>query len=361
MFISLTDEDKAEIKKFVESNDLQALLKLTIEKEASDLHLIVDSPPILRIKGELKELDMPKLSSEDIQYLVYSIMTRQQIAAFNNEKELDLGLQFDATNRFRLNLHVQKGFMEAVFRVVTARNFSFETLRIPEVVKELTLSKNGLILIAGPTNSGKSTTIAAMVDLINRQRNAVVITLERPIEYVHKRVHSIIKQREIGVDSSSFSIALQTSLRQDPDVIVVGEIDELETAKTSLIAAEAGYLVIASLHAPDTQSGINRLVGLFPAELRRQVLAQVANCMIGMITQMLIPSLDGKERILATEVIISNEAVKRVIRMDELMQIPNIIQTGKSYHMHSLRESLEQYIESGLIDYRVLDTLHGSA
>lgn len=358
-FISMADKDRLEIKRFVESYDLQTLLRLTIENEASDLHLIVDSPPVLRARGDLKELDMPKLSAEAIQHLVFSLMTKQQILRFQKEQELDFGLQFDALNRFRVNLHIQKGFTEAVFRLITTRTFSFEALRIPDVVKELALSKSGLILIAGPTGSGKSTTIAAMVDLINRERKAVIITLERPIEYVHERVLSIIKQREIGVDTKSFSMAIQTSLRQDPDVIVVGEIDEPETAKTSLIAAEAGYLVIASLHAPDTLNGIDRLIGLFPMESRKQILAQLANCTRGMITQMLVPTIDGNSRVLATEVVIMTEALKRIIRADELIQIPNIIQTGKSYKMHSMRDSLRQHIADGLIDPKFLDTLRG--
>jgi len=357
IFLSISEKDRAEIKKFVNLYDLQALLKITIEKESSDLHLTVGSPPILRVKGDLKELDMAKLTAEDICHQVFSVMTRQQIARFEKDKELDFGLQFDSLHRFRVNLHIQKGFMEAVFRLVTTRTFSFETLRIPDVVKELALSKDGLILIAGPTGSGKSTTIAAMVDLINHQRKAVIITLERPIEYVHERVQSIIKQREVGVDTKSFSVALQTSLRQDPNVIIVGEIDEMETAKTALVAAEAGYLVIASLHAPNTLHGIDRFVGLFPIESRKQALAQIANCTRGMITQMLIPALDGRERVLATEVVISNEALKRVIRSDELIQIPNIIQTGRSYKMHSMADSIKKYIDAGLIDPKILDAV----
>ncbi|MDD2657948.1 MAG: ATPase, T2SS/T4P/T4SS family, partial [Candidatus Pacebacteria bacterium] len=197
-----------------------------------------------------------------------------------------------------------------VFRLIPTRSFSFEELKIPDVVRDLASCKEGLILVAGPTGSGKSTTIAAMVDMINNQRRAVIITLERPIEYVHERVQCIIKQREVGVDTKSFSTALQTSLRQDPNVIVIGELDDIETVRTALIAAEAGYLVIASFHAPDTLNGIDRLVGLFPVESRKQMLAQFANCLRGMITQLLIPTIDGKERVLATEVIVANDAVK---------------------------------------------------
>lgn len=349
-FSEVTDESRREIHDFVERIDIRKLLQMTVDKKGSDLHILADHAPVLRVQGELQELEIPPIPARDIPRLIYSVMTKQQIRRFEQNKELDFGMQFDMQNRFRVNLHIQRGYMEAAFRLIVTRTFSFTELHIPEAVKDLARIKEGLILICGPTGSGKSTTIAAMVDLINHERKAVIITLERPIEYVFENDKCIIKQREIGIDTNSFSQALQSSLRQDPNIIIVGELDDMETVKTALIAAEAGYLVIASFHAPNTVSGIDRLTGMFPMESRKQILAQVSNSMKGMITQMLIPSVDKKKRVLASEVLMANEAVKRVIRSDELYQIPNVIQTGVHYKMQSMQESIRRYVESGVVD-----------
>jgi len=206
------------------------------------------------------------------------------------------------------------------------------------------------VLVVGPTGSGKTTTIAAMVELINQERKAVVITLERPIEYIHNNVKSIIKQREVGVDTNSFSVALKSSLRQDPNVIVVGEMDDIETVKTALIAAEAGYLVIASFHAPNTIQAIDRMASIFPVENRRQVLAQLANCIRGIIFQLLIPRRDKNGRVLASEVVIGNDAVRTIVRKDELIQLPTIVQTSGMYHMQTMYDSIRKYLNEGIID-----------
>jgi twitching motility protein PilT len=349
-FVDLPAKDLEDIKRMTDRLNIGKLLELTIQKGASDLHLLADQLPVIRVQGDLETVDIGKLSSEDIPTLIYSFMNKQQIRRFEQTKELDFGLQYDMRNRFRVNLHMQRGFMEATFRLITTRIFSFEELNIPEAVKDLARLKEGLVLIAGPTGSGKSTTMAAMVELINEERKVVVITLERPIEYVFINKKSIIKQREIGVDTSSFSVALQSSLRQDPNVIVVGELEDTETVKTALIAAEAGYLVIASFHAPNTIHAIDRLVNVFPPENRKQVLSQVSNCLRGIVTQLLVPTTDRKTRVLATEILISNDAVKRVIRNDDLIQIPTIIQTGSAYKMLSMSESIRRYVEKGIVD-----------
>jgi len=223
-------------------------------------------------------------------------------------------------------------------------------LNIPEVVKDLARHKDGLVLIAGPTGSGKTTTIAAMIDLINRERKAVIITLERPIEYVHANIKSIVKQREIGVDTNSFSVALKSTLRQDPNVIVIGELDDAETIKTAFMAAEAGYLVIASFHAPDTVQGIDRLVSAFPIENRRQVLFQLSNCLLGIVSQLLLPRKGSKDRILITEVLIGTDATRKVIRNDQIIHLPTIIQTGASHKMHLMADCIRKFTEQGLIE-----------
>jgi twitching motility protein PilT len=349
-FVDIKESDRQQIIQMTERLDIRVLLDQCIKRGASDLHLLADSVPVLRIQGELELFERPKLTPDEVAGLIYSIMTRSQIRKFEQTKELDFGLQYDVTNRFRVNLHVQRGFMEATFRLITVRTFNFEELKIPEVVKDLARLKDGLILVAGPTGSGKSTTIAAIVELINQERKVVVITLERPIEYVYVNQKSIIKQREIGVDTSSFSVALQSSLRQDPNVIVVGELDDVETVKTALVAAEAGYLVIASFHAPNTVHAIDRLISIFPAENRKQILAQLSNCLKGIITQVLLPSADRKSRCLAAEVLVSNDAVKRIIRNDDLMQIPNVMQTGSHYRMQCMTDAIKHLVEQGIVD-----------
>lgn len=349
-FIKIADRDKEEIRQLIERVNINMLLELTIKKGASDLHLVTDLPPVFRIHGEIEISDLPKLDAEDIPALVYSIMTRKQIRRFEQEKELDFGMQYDIQNRFRANLHQQRGFLEATFRLVNTRVSSFEELRIPEAVKDLARQRDGLVLIVGPTGSGKTTTIAAMVELINQERKAVVITLERPIEYVHPNIKSIIKQREIGVDTSSFSAALKSSLKQDPNVIIIGELEDIETIRTALIAAEAGYLVIVSFHAPNTIQAIDRLVGFFPVENRRQVLSQLANCLKGIVSQLLLIRNDKQGRVLATEIVIANDAVRKIVRNDELIQLGTIIQTNAALGMRSMDDSVREYYEQGLID-----------
>jgi twitching motility protein PilT len=353
LFVQISEKDKEEIRQLVERMDINKILRLTIEKEASDLHLLVEQPPVMRINGELNFLDAQKLHADEIPQLVFSLMTKEQIRFFEKEKELDFGIQFDVHSRFRVNVHQQRGFVEATFRLISSQIFSFDQLRIPEVVQDLARQKDGLVLITGPTGSGKTTTIAAMVGLINQERKVVIITLERPIEYVHKNIKSIIKQREIGIDTNSFSAALKSSLRQDPNVIVIGEMDDIETIRTAIIAAEAGYLVIGTFHAPDTIQAIDRLVSIFPPENRKQILAQLSNCLRGIIAQLLIPSKNKKERVLACEVLIATDAVKRILRKDELFQIQTVIQTGAAYKMQGMSDAIRKYLEDGTIDTEI--------
>jgi twitching motility protein PilT len=350
-YINLAETDALQIKQFVDRLDVNKLFESTISKGASDLHLVAFMPPVLRIYGELEILtDFPKIDSEDIQNLVFSIMTRQQRQIFDQQKELDFGIQFDMNNRFRINVHQQKGYIEASCRLINTQLMSMEELGLPEVVKDLARLRDGLVLVAGPTGSGKSTTMASMVELINKEKKSVVITLERPIEYVHPNYNSIIKQREIGIDTLSFSAALRSSLRQDPNVIVIGELEDLETVKTALIAAESGHLVIASFHSPNTLQAIDRLANMFPPENRKQALFQLSNCIKAILSQLLIPRKDKPGRILTMEVLISNDAVKRIIRNDELIQLPTVIQTGSAFKMQSMFESIKHYVGLGIID-----------
>lgn len=350
LFTRLAPKDKEQINLLVERLNINKLLELTIQKGGSDLHLLAERVPFIRIYGEIEPLDWPKLSAQDINYLLNSIMTRQQIINFEKTKELDFAIQYDMLNRFRINVHQQKGFTEATLRLINTKISSFEELNIPDVVRDLASLKDGLIIIAGSTGSGKTTTIAAMVEYINCKRKAVIITLERPIEYVYPDEQSIIKQREVGIDTFSFSAALKSTLRQDPNVIVVGELDDVETIRTAIIAAEAGHLVIASFHAPNTIQAIDRLVSIFPLENRKHVLSQLSHCLRGVITQLLIPRRDKQGRVLVTEVLVATDAVKRIIRNDELIHIPTVIQTGAAYNMRPISESIKQCVEKEIID-----------
>jgi twitching motility protein PilT len=304
----------------------------------------------MRVHGELQLSSLAKLSSDDIQEMIYSIMTKEQISRYEDTRELDFAIQYDSTNRFRINLHQQRGYMEATMRLISTRLLSMENLNIPDVVKDLSKLKEGLILVTGPTGAGKTTTMAVMVELINRDRKGVIVTLERPIEYVHPNIKCIVKQREIGIDTDSFSVALKSSLRQDPNVIVVGELDDIETIRTAIIAAEAGYLVIASFHAPNSVQALDRLAAMFPIDNRRQIMFQLANCLKGVIAQILIPRKDRSGRVLATELVIVNDAVRRVLRDDDLVQLPTIIQTGSAHKMQSMVVAIKKYFEDGLID-----------
>lgn len=353
VFLRLADKDKDDIQRLIERLDINKLLEAAVNKGASDLHLLATQPPVLRIHGALEPLEFTELDPADVQELLYSLLSRQQIRKFEETKELDFGIQYDLKNRFRVNLHQQRGFMEATMRLINAKISSFEELNIPDVVKDLTLLKDGLIIIGGPTGSGKTTTIAAMVQLINQEKQAVIITLERPIEYTHLNNKCIIKQREIGVDTTSFSEAIKSSLRQDPNVIVVGEIDDLETIKTAMVAAEAGYLVIVSIHALNTIQVIDRLVSFFPPEARKQLLSQLANCLRGIVTQLLVPSKTEQKRILASEVLIASDAVKRIIRSDQLVQLLTVIQTGANFKMQSMSDAIRRLIDKGLVDPEV--------
>lgn len=350
IFENIEEKDRQEIEKFAEHFSLNRLLELTIKRGASDLHLLADHPPVLRVHGKIEMEGGSKFSSDEIEKLLYSIMSRSQIRKFEQEKELDFGIQYDSINRFRVNVHQQKGFTEATLRLINTKVPTIDELNLPEAVKDLSRIKDGLVLITGPTGSGKTTTIAAMVNLINKERQAVIITLERPIEYIYLDERSIIKQREIGIDTSSFSVALKSSLRQDPNVIVIGELDDIETIRTAMVAAEAGYLVIASFHAPSTMQALDRLAGMFSAEHRKAILSQLANCTRGIISQLLLPRKNQEGRVLACEIVIVNDAVKRIMRNDEISQLPNIIQTGGTYKMQLMADAIKKYLWQDVID-----------
>ncbi len=329
--------------------NIHDLLKETHERRASDLHIIVNNPPMLRVDGKLFSLDLPELKPENAKALVYSMLNDEQKAMFERDKELDFSFALPNMDRFRVNVHYQKGCIEAALRRVPLEIPSIEQLGLPDVVYDFIQRPNGLVLVTGPTGTGKSTTLAAMVEFINNSREEMIISIEDPIEFIYKNKKSIIKQREVYADTRSFPEALKRVLRQDPDVIVVGEMRDLDTIATTLTAAETGHLVLATLHTPDAPQTIQRIIDVFPPYQQRQVTIQLAECLQGVISQVLVPKADGSGRILSTEVMVSTPGVRNLIRENDIAQIPSLIQMGAQYGMHTMEKSLKSLCKKGVI------------
>lgn len=330
---------------------IKKLFQLAIQKKASDLHLTVNAPPILRIDGELKYTNMNRLTQDETKKMVYSILTDRQKAQFEKELELDFSLSLPGESRFRVNVHMQRGYVEAAFRVIHLKVPSLEELRLPPIVAELSRRPRGLVLITGPTGMGKTTTLAAMVDLINNERRCIIICIEDPIEYVHSHKKSVVKQREVYSDTKSFAEALKHALRQDPDVIVVGEMRDLETISTALTAAETGHLVLATLHTPDAPQTIDRIIDVFPPYQQQQIRVQLASALQGVVSQELLPRARGSGRVVATEVLISTTAVRSLIREQVTEQLPTLIQTGLQFGMKSMDKSIKELYMQGIITF----------
>jgi len=331
--------------------DLKDLLKLTVEKQASDLHLTENSPPILRIDGKLVLVEHPILTREELKKSIYSMLSDIQKEKFEKDRELDFSLALHGFERFRVNVHLQKGSVEAAFRRIPIYVPSINELGLPPVIKDLSRKPNGLVLITGPTGAGKTTTLASMINLINEDRSCVIMTIEDPIEYVFKNKKSVIKQREVYSDTHSFAEALKRCLRQDPNVIVVGEMRDLETISTALTAAETGHLVLATLHTPDAAQTIERIIDVFPSSQQHQVRVQLSAALQGIVAQILLPRAEGEGRVLATEVLIATPAIRNLIREQQIEQIPTAVQTGIQYGMHTMDSSLRLLYEEGVITY----------
>ncbi|MCD6229089.1 MAG: type IV pilus twitching motility protein PilT [Candidatus Omnitrophica bacterium] len=333
--------------------DMTTLLKLAMEKGASDLHITVNSPPVLRIDGKLHLTDLPPLNSEQTKALIYSILTDDQKAIFEKDKELDFSFSVPNMDRFRINVHYQKGNVEAALRRIPREIPPLDELGVPLVAYDLIRKPNGLVLVTGPTGTGKSTTLAAMIDVINKERKEIIICIEDPIEFYHSNKESIIKQREIYADTHSFPEALRRALRQDPNVIVVGEMRDLETIATTLTAAETGHLVLATLHTPDAPQTVQRIIDVFPPHQQKQIRVQLADCLQGVISQLLLPRADGLGRVLATEVMIATPGIRNLIREGEIAQIPSLIQMGAQYGMHTMDKCLKELYKKGIINREV--------
>lgn len=329
--------------------EINELLMLCIDKRASDLHITENEPPILRVDGKLYRTGLPVLSKQQTKQMIYSVLSSPQKEMFEKDLELDFSLSLPGMDRFRVNVHLQKNSVEAAFRRVPLKIPTFEDLGLPPIVMELARRPNGLVLVTGPTGMGKTTTLAAMIDLINNEKEAHIVCIEDPIEFIHKNKKSVIKQREVYSDTHSFANALKHALRQDPNVIVVGEMRDLETISTTLTAAETGHLVLATLHTPDAPQTIQRIIDVFPPYQQQQVRLQLSDCIQGIVSQLLLPVASGEGRVVATEVLTGTPAIRNLVREQEIEQIPTLLQTGSQHGMHTMDKSLKEIFQKGLI------------
>jgi twitching motility protein PilT len=311
--------------------DIKELLHHAVEKGASDLHITQDLPPMLRIDGELHATRYDVLNRETTKKMVYGLLNDDQKVRFEEQLELDLSLFIPGLCRFRVNVHMQKGSVEAAFRVIPNIIKSIAELELPPIIGELARRPNGLVLVTGPTGVGKTTTLAAMVDLVNSERRCLIVSIEDPIEYVHQHKKSVVKQREVGIDTRSFASALKYALRQDPNVILVGEMRDLETISTAITAAETGHLVLSTLQ-------------------QEQIKVQLSGCVQGIICQQLLPKKDKKGRLPACEIMIGTSAVRSLIREHKTEQLMTVIQTGGQYGMTTMDKAIKNLYLKGLID-----------
>lgn len=333
--------------------DIRELLLLCIEKKASDLHITDNEPPILRIDGRLQRTNLSVINRQQLKAMIYALLSNQQKEIFERDLELDFSLSLPGLDRFRVNIHIQRASVEAAFRRVPLEIPKIDELGLPSIVVDLARRPNGLVLVTGPTGMGKTTTLAAMINLINNERECLIVSIEDPIEFVFTNKKSIIKQREVYSDTHSFAEALRHVLRQDPNVIVIGEMRDLETISTALTAAETGHLVLATLHTPDAPQTVERIIDVFPPYQQQQVKLQLADCLQGVISQLLLPHATGKGRILATEIMIGTSGVRNLIREQEVEQIPTLMQTGSQYGMRTMDKCLKELTQKGLISIDV--------
>ena len=331
--------------------DLPELLKIMIERGASDLHITTGSPPRLRLVGRLVPLaDDPPLTSEDTKYLCYSILSETQKRNFEETSELDLSFGVKGLSRFRANIFMQRGAVAGAFRAIPFQISSFQELGLPEVIEDLIKKPQGLILVTGPTGSGKSTTLASMIDRLNTEREAHIVTVEDPIEFLHTHKKCLINQREINSDTASFKKALKSILRQDPDIVLVGEMRDLETIEAAISISETGHLTFATLHTNSTIQTINRIIDVFPPHQQEQIRVQLSFVLEGILTQQLIPRKDGEGRVLAVEVLVPTPAIRNLIREDKLHQIYSMMQTGqRASGMQTMNQSLFELYTKDII------------
>jgi twitching motility protein PilT len=320
---------------------LHQLLKTMVERGGSDLHVTTNSPPQIRIDGKLVPLDIPPLTAPETKQLAYSVLTDAQKHRFEENLELDLSFGIKGLARFRANIFNQRGATAAVYRQIPYEILGFKELGLPPVVEEICSKPRGLVLVTGPTGSGKSTTLAAMIDKINRETHQHIITIEDPVEFLHQHKSCIVNQRELHADTHSFGNSLKSALRQDPDVVLIGEMRDLETIESALRIAETGHLTFGTLHTNSAAQTINRVVDVFPAHQQPQIRAQLSFVLEGILCQALLPKANGKGRAMAMEILVPNPAIRNLIREDKVHQIYSMMQTGQSkYGMQTFNQSL---------------------
>jgi len=327
------------------ANSIDELLERMVEANASDLHVTTGTPPAIRVRGEVERLEgFDALTGEETQQLLYRILSSEQQKNFELARQLDFSYSIPGLARFRVNIYFQRESIGAAFRLIPTELKTLEELGIPDSLHVLAEKPRGLVLVTGPTGSGKSTTLAAIIDEINRNRSEHILTIEDPIEFLHRHKRCIVNQREIGPDATSFADALRAALRQDPDVILVGEMRDLETISTALTAAETGHLVFGTLHTQSAPSTIDRIIDVFPAEQQEQVRIQIANSLQGVVTQALLPTADGMGRVPALEILLPDDAVRNLIRQGKVEQIYSVMQTNTGRGMQTMEQSLADLI-----------------
>jgi twitching motility protein PilT len=320
---------------------LHQLLKTMVERGGSDLHITTNSPPQIRIDGKLVPLDLTPMTAPETKQIVYSVLTDAQKHRFEENLELDFSFGIKGLARFRANIFNQRGATAAVYRQIPYEILGFKELGLPPVVEEICAKPRGLVLVTGPTGSGKSTTLAAMIDKINRERHEHIITIEDPVEFLHSHKACIVNQRELHADTHSFANALRSALRQDPDVVLIGEMRDLETIESALRIAETGHLTFGTLHTNSAAQTINRVVDVFPAHQQPQIRAQLSFVLEGILCQTLLPRANGKGRVMAMEILVPNAAIRNLIREDKVHQIYSMMQTGQAkYGMQTFNQSL---------------------
>jgi twitching motility protein PilT len=329
------------------------LLRAAFELKASDIHLTVGSSPVFRIHGDLKRYGQDALKPDDTEQMARAVIPEELWGEFKERGELDLSYAIPGVSRFRVNAYHQRSCISIALRVVPTKIPTLEELNLPGVLTKIAEKPQGLVLVTGPTGSGKSTTLASMIQYMNQTMRKHIITLEDPIEYLHKHGSSIIDQREVGFDTKSFAYGLRSALRQDPDVILVGEMRDLETIHTAITAAETGHLVLGTLHTSSAVSTIERIIDVFPSVQQSQIRVQLASVLQGVIAQRLLPTADREGRVAATEVLLNSSAVANLIRSEKIHQIPSIMQTSKSQGMELLHSTVKRFVDTGKISREV--------
>jgi twitching motility protein PilT len=333
--------------------DINDMLIEVVDRGGSDLHITVGTPPIMRLHGKLIKMEYPVLTPTDTKNLVYNILTQEQREQLERNWEYDFSYSIHGKGRFRVNVYYQRNSIGAAFRVIPAQIRTLEELGLPTSLELLVEKPRGFILVTGPTGSGKSTTLACLINMINERKSVHIITIEDPIEYLHSHKKSIVNQREVGSDTKSFANALKYVLRQDPDVILIGEMRDIETISTALTAAETGHLVFATLHTQDAVQTVDRIIDVFPPYQQQQIRIQLAGVLQGVVCQQLLPTKDGQSRVVAVEVMIPTPGIRNMIREAKTHQIYTAMQTGHKYGMQTMDESLAELYKAGKISYEV--------